>query len=186
MITSPLLPIRELSAEQLLELLRGGLPPAQRSSRRIVIVGAGIAGLVAGWLLLRVGHRVTLLEARSRMGGRIYTHRMPMGALFAEYGAMRFPRQHRLGQYLIHELFGLETAPFVAHNDASYVHLNGQTIRNADFASTELARQLFLKTTPQQLLDQVLTPLHQLFQHHDEETAHSLLVERYDNQSLIQ
>ena len=119
-------------------------------------------------------------------GGRIYTHRMPMGALFAEYGAMRFPRQHRLGQYLIHELFGLETAPFVAHNDASYVHLNGQTIRNADFASTELAGQLFLKTTPQQLLDQVLTPLHQLFQHHDEETAHSLLVERYDNQSLIQ
>ena len=96
--------------------------------------------------------------------------------MFAEFGAMRFPRQHPLGQYLIHDLFGLRTAPFPMHNDASYLHLQGQTIRSAKFADSDLAHALFLGTTPQQLLDQALAPLHRLFQDHDEDTARNLLL----------
>ena len=37
-----------------------------------VVVGAGAAGLMTARELARAGHRVTILEARARCGGRIY------------------------------------------------------------------------------------------------------------------
>jgi phytoene dehydrogenase-like protein len=45
------------------------------SNKNIVIIGAGVAGLAAGRLLAESGKAVTIVEARNRIGGRIYTHR---------------------------------------------------------------------------------------------------------------
>ncbi len=41
--------------------------------RKVVIVGAGMAGLVAAYELLRAGHDVEILEMTQRFGGRVKT-----------------------------------------------------------------------------------------------------------------
>lgn len=51
------------------------LPPGSGNGRKIVILGAGIAGLVAAYELRRAGWDVTVLEARERVGGRVWTVR---------------------------------------------------------------------------------------------------------------
>jgi monoamine oxidase len=53
---------------------------------RAVVVGAGLAGLVAADELARGGVEVVVLEARSRVGGRVWSQRLPNGALI-EMGA---------------------------------------------------------------------------------------------------
>ncbi len=73
-------------------IVAAGLPP-----RKIVIIGAGMAGLSAGWELSQAGHDITILEARTRPGGRVYTLREPFSdGLFAEGGAARIPDNHDL------------------------------------------------------------------------------------------
>ena len=44
------------------------LPPAPGRKRSVVVLGAGIAGLVAAYELRRSGWDVTVLEARDRIG----------------------------------------------------------------------------------------------------------------------
>ncbi len=43
--------------------------------KRIVVIGAGLAGLAAAQELQRLGHSVTVVEARDRIGGRVWTSR---------------------------------------------------------------------------------------------------------------
>jgi monoamine oxidase len=47
--------------------------PADRP--QVLVIGAGIAGLAAARTLYDQGHTVTVLEARDRMGGRVWTDR---------------------------------------------------------------------------------------------------------------
>lgn len=51
---------------------RQSLPAGQQSGQRIAVVGAGIAGLSAAWLLSRV-YDVTLFEANNYLGGHSHT-----------------------------------------------------------------------------------------------------------------
>ncbi len=51
------------------------LPPGSGSGRRVVIIGAGIAGMVAALELGRVGYDCIILEARARAGGRNWSLR---------------------------------------------------------------------------------------------------------------
>ncbi len=42
-------------------------------SHHIVVIGSGASGLMAAWNLAQQNHKVTLVEARDRIGGRIHT-----------------------------------------------------------------------------------------------------------------
>jgi monoamine oxidase len=80
--------------------------------RRVVIVGAGLAGLVAAHELVNAGNQVVVLEAQPRPGGRVYTLRDPFAdGLYAEAGAARIPPEHDLTRGYAAE-FGLKLVPF--------------------------------------------------------------------------
>jgi monoamine oxidase len=51
------------------------LPPGSGRGRKVVVLGAGIAGLVSAYELGQAGWDVTVLEARERIGGRVWTIR---------------------------------------------------------------------------------------------------------------
>ncbi len=61
---------------------------APGSDRRVIVIGAGLAGLTCAYELNRAGFDVTVLEARARPGGRVNTYRDPFAdGLSAEMGA---------------------------------------------------------------------------------------------------
>lgn len=61
----------------------------------VVVIGAGFAGLVAGRDLLEAGHRVVVLEARERAGGRTYSTPFPGTDVVVDLGAEWFdPKRH--------------------------------------------------------------------------------------------
>ena len=96
--------------------------------QKIVVIGAGMSGLVAAYELSRAGHDVTLLEARDRSGGRVHTLRAPFSEnQFAEAGASRIPSDHDLTlAYIAH--FSLELQPFYPDYGNYVVLRNNQTV----------------------------------------------------------
>ena len=81
-------------------------------ARKVLILGAGMAGLVAAHELTKLGHDVIVLEARTRPGGRVHTLREPFSdGLFAEEGAARIPENHDLTHKYVKE-FALSLEPF--------------------------------------------------------------------------
>ncbi len=62
------------------------MPPVSR----IVVIGAGFAGLAAASELADRGHDVLVLEARDRVGGRVWSERIDVpggGSAVIEHGA---------------------------------------------------------------------------------------------------
>ena len=56
--------------------------------KRIIVIGAGLAGLSCAYELDQAGFNVILIEARSRPGGRVSTYREPFSDnLYSEMGA---------------------------------------------------------------------------------------------------
>jgi monoamine oxidase len=106
------------------------LPPKSGNGRSVVVLGAGIAGLVSAYELKRAGYRVTVLEARDRIGGRAWTVRHgdrivqterpdQVAAfdpgLYFNAGPARIPSTHRviLGYA---RRFGVQLEPFINLN----------------------------------------------------------------------
>lgn len=106
---------------------------AGRPRKKIVILGAGMAGLAAAYELLKLGHQVEILEASDRVGGRVYTHRFGSGE-YHEFGAMRIPASHDYTRHYIRE-FNLQLRSFITShaNDRCFYHIRGitTTIREA-------------------------------------------------------
>jgi len=97
-------------------------------STDVIIIGAGAAGLMAGYTLTKAGKKVTVFEARNRTGGRIH----------AITGNFTEPAE--LGAEFVHgnlpvTLGLLQEAGIIACNaDADmWMHQNGTFEKNGDF-----------------------------------------------------
>ena len=85
--------------------------PAQHHGAEVAIVGAGMAGMVAAYELMKLGFKPVIYEA-SRMGGRLRSQRFEgTRNVVAELGGMRFPVS---GTAFFHyvNLLGLQSRPF--------------------------------------------------------------------------
>jgi monoamine oxidase len=65
-----------------------------RATREIIVVGGGFAGLSAAFELSSVGYKVTVLEAQTRVGGRVKTLRNLIPGRVAEGGAELIGSNH--------------------------------------------------------------------------------------------
>src|SRR5215217_525178 len=104
-----------------------GFERFDQPGKRVMIIGGGMAGLVAAYELARAGHDPLVLEAQNRVGGRVYTLRNFAPGLYAEAGAMRIPRVHDLTLgYIDH--FGLALRRFVMGNPRGLVYVGGKRV----------------------------------------------------------
>lgn len=110
----------------------------------VAVLGAGISGLVAAWELERLGHDVVVLEADTRIGGRVFTHRFAgSGGPRAELGAMRISPDHAMTLRYIERL-GLRSRlrPFanILSDPNNQLRLGRRLLRVRD-AAGPLARE---------------------------------------------
>ncbi len=111
--------------------------PLQGSGRgSVLVLGAGLAGLVAAYELRKAGYRVQVLEYNNRAGGRNWTLRG--GDVYTELGGHRQECRYDEGQYFnpgpwripYHHhgvldycrQFGVTLEPFVQVNYNAYAH----------------------------------------------------------------
>src|SRR5690349_25081938 len=98
------------------------------TSADVIIIGAGAAGLMAGYELSHAGKRVIVLEARDRAGGRMHTIQDPA-----------FTHELEAGAEFIHgnlpATFALLKKAKIARQDATgknWLHKNGQLREGED------------------------------------------------------
>jgi monoamine oxidase len=104
---------------------------AEKRPETILVVGAGLAGLVAAYRLREAGKRVIVVEARTAPGGRVRTVRGAFAdGLYGELGAARIAETHEYVLHWVNDL-KLNLIPF-APDSGSQILAAGQSHVRAD------------------------------------------------------
>lgn len=100
----------------------------------VLIAGAGMAGLAAAHALEHRGLRVTVIEARDRVGGRVWTSRHLAGGQHAEAGADLIEPDHQAVKTLASQL-KLKLVPILARGLGYYGPDRGGRLRRQQISS---------------------------------------------------
>jgi monoamine oxidase len=156
------------------------LPPGAGEGKTVLILGAGIGGLTAAYMLTQANYRCQILEAQDRAGGRSLTARRGTviieenqgrrtrqvcdfdDDLYLNMGPGRLPYHHRRVLYYCQELgvplevYVMETTANLFQTDAAF---NRQAIPRRRIASDTQGyiAELLAKAIRKNALDQELT-----------------------------
>jgi monoamine oxidase len=159
-----------------------------------------MAGLYAGLLLHRNGHRVRIFEGTDRVGGRVYTHYFTQEQdQFFEAGAMRLPRSSfqqytfdlidYLRQFRLPEDREVELIPYILTAPGNRLYVNGVRGNGYQVASTTPASinwevpDEYKNKTASDLLKIAIGPFIEKLKV-DFDNGFDELVEKYDNFSF--
>ncbi|WP_242057590.1 flavin monoamine oxidase family protein [Halobacillus yeomjeoni] len=171
----------------MISIIKNGLPKTD-TPKKVLIIGAGMAGLVAGSLLKKAGHEIAIIEANDRVGGRIYTDRSSFSdGAYLDFGAMRIPENHKLVfEYIMK--FNLPYNRFLNTSPKDIIFANGvKTTRaayeqNPDILNFPLEPHEKGKTAAQ-LLVEAVQPFHTLYKNSTPEEQKRLM-EKFDRYSI--
>ncbi|MEQ1764580.1 MAG: FAD-dependent oxidoreductase [Pyrinomonadaceae bacterium] len=122
----------------------GALAPnvfTQRRQKRCVVIGAGLSGLAAAYKLKNAGWQVTVLEARDRIGGRVFSHKDQQSGLVCELGAEWVGESHERIKALCKD-FGI---PLQKHQFEDFLLRDGRVYRPGTWGFSGQAKQAFDK-----------------------------------------
>ena len=115
---------------------------AQKRKKSCVIIGAGFAGLAAAFKLKNAGWDVTVLEARNRIGGRVFSHSLPQNPnLVCELGAEWVGESHERIKALCNDF----KIPLQKHQFDDYLLQNGKVSRPDQWGFSAQAKTAFEK-----------------------------------------
>jgi monoamine oxidase len=116
--------------------------PVEAASRpkRVIVAGAGLAGLTCAYELMKRGHDVVVLEASSRTGGHVRTIRegFPDG-LYADCGAEHFTKPGYELCYRYADELKLTLLPY-PHRDNQLVVSGDRMVSESEATAGRLAR----------------------------------------------
>ena len=122
-----------------------GSQPIHGQTRRrktCVIIGSGLAGLAAAFKLQNSGWEVTILEARNRVGGRVFSHSLPENKeLICELGAEWVGESHERIKALCSDF----NIPLQKHQFEDHLLQNGKVSRPGTWGVSDQARSAFEK-----------------------------------------
>ncbi len=115
---------------------------AQRRKKSCVIIGAGFSGLAAAYKLKNAGWNVTVLEARDRIGGRVFSYSFPQNEnLVCELGGEWVGESHERLKSLCRDF----SIPLQQHQFDDYLLQNGVVSRPGNWGFSPQARTAFAK-----------------------------------------
>jgi len=100
------------------------------------VIGGGLAGLCSAYELRRLGFRVTLIESRSRLGGRVHSIRKPfLNGQHAEAGATTISDTHDLTLHYANE-FCLNLLPLTSRGQSDSYYLKDRLLTDVQRPGT--------------------------------------------------
>lgn len=104
-----------------------------------MIIGAGLAGLIAAQRLEAAGHKIVIIEGEKRVGGRLHTLDDLPGK--PEAGGIQIGSGYRLlraiaGELKVELIEGVGSGAGIAESRSALFNINGQTITAADWPSS--------------------------------------------------